>query len=117
MVFKCRSLFNEATYLAALSQLHSPFAILEANSKQLKTKIYEKNHLLLQITAVIGRYGPHLMIVMIFVTQNNLKRSRNFQLFPWILPFSVISFWIFVLTHLELTLYWNEIKMLPCKHL
>ena len=32
-------------------------------------KIYEKNHLLLRISAVIGRYGPHLMIVMIFVTQ------------------------------------------------
>ena len=27
-------------------------------------------HLLLRILAVIGRYGPHLMIV-IFVTQNN----------------------------------------------
>ena len=30
-----------------------------------------KTHLLLRILAVIGRYGPHLMIVMIFVTQNN----------------------------------------------
>ena len=70
-VFNCHSLFNEAAYLAALRRLHSPFAILDANLKQAKTKIYEKNHLLLQILAVIGRYGPHLMIVMIFVTQNN----------------------------------------------
>ena len=38
---------------------------------QSKAKIYEKTHLLLRILAVIGRYGPHLMIVMIFVTQNN----------------------------------------------
>ena len=46
-----------------------------ANSNwQSKTKIYEKNHLLLRILAVIGRYGSHLMIVMIFLTQNNLKR-------------------------------------------
>ena len=35
--------------------------------------IWEKTHLLLQILAVIGIYGSHLMIVnvMIFVTQNN----------------------------------------------
>ena len=33
---------------------------------------YMKNpHLLLRILAVIGRYGSHLMIVMIFVTKNN----------------------------------------------
>ena len=31
----------------------------------------KKTHLLLQILAVISRYGSHLMIVMIFVTQNN----------------------------------------------
>ena len=36
-----------------------------------QTKINEKTHLLLRILAVIGRYGSHLMIVMIFVTQNN----------------------------------------------
>ena len=71
MVFNCRSLFDEAAYLAALRWLCSPFAVRDADSKQSKTKIYEKNHLLLQILAVIGRYGPHLMIVMIFVTQNN----------------------------------------------
>ena len=54
------------------------FAICDTDSKQSKTKIYEekkkkrkKTHFLLRILAVIGRYGPHLMIVMIFVTQNN----------------------------------------------
>ena len=31
----------------------------------------KKNQTLLWILAVIGRYGPHLMIVIIFVTQNN----------------------------------------------
>ena len=67
MAFNCRSLFNEATYLPALCWLCLPFAICDANSKQSKKK-YEKTHLLLQIMAVIGRYGPHLMI---FVTQNN----------------------------------------------
>ena len=30
--------------------------------------LWRKNHLLLRISAVIGRYVPHLMIVMIFVT-------------------------------------------------
>ena len=71
VVFHCRSLFNESAYLAALRRLRSPFAIRDANSKQSKTKIYEKTHLLLRITAAIGRYGPHLMTVMIFVTRNN----------------------------------------------
>ena len=42
----------------------------------IKDKIYEekKTHLLLWILAVIGRYGPHLMIV-IFVTQNNFQNG------------------------------------------
>ena len=40
----------------------------------------------MQISAVIGRYGPHLMIVMIFVTLNDLKRARNFWPSLWILP-------------------------------
>ena len=31
----------------------------------------KKTHILLRISAVIGRCGPHLKIVMIFVTQNN----------------------------------------------
>ena len=36
-----------------------------------RQKYIKQNHLLLRISAVIGRCGPHLMIVMIFVTQNN----------------------------------------------
>ena len=89
IVVYCRSLFNEAADLASLCRLRSPFAIRDTNSKQSKTKIYEKTHLLLRISAVTGKCGPHLMIVMIFVTQNNLKRFRNFRPFPWILPCAV----------------------------
>ena len=38
----------------------------------------KKTHILLRILAVICRYGPHLMIVMmIFVTQNNLKTVQE----------------------------------------
>ena len=40
VVFNCRSLINEAAYLAALRRLRSPFAIRDADSKQSKTKIY-----------------------------------------------------------------------------
>ena len=36
-----------------------------------RQKYMNKIHLLLRILALIGRYGSHLMIVMIFVTQNN----------------------------------------------
>ena len=72
--FNCRSLFNEAAYLAALRRLCLPFAIHDANSKQ-RQKYMKKNHLLLWISAVVGRYGPHLMIVMIFVTQNNFQNG------------------------------------------
>ena len=36
-----------------------------------KKRRKEKNHLLLRILPVISRYGSHLMIVIIFVTQNN----------------------------------------------
>ena len=71
MVFNCCSLFNEAAYLAELRWLRSPFAIRDADPKQSKTKIYEENYLLLRISAVFGRSGPQLMIVMIFVTPNN----------------------------------------------
>ena len=42
VVFNCRSLFNEAAYLAAIRRLRSPFAIRDTDSKQSKTKIYEK---------------------------------------------------------------------------
>ena len=38
----------------------------------------KEQHFLLRILAVIGRYGPHLMIVMIFVTQNNFKTVQEF---------------------------------------
>ena len=77
VVFNCRSLCKEAAYLAALRRVRSPFAIHDADSKQSKTKIYEKTHLLWRILAVIGRYGPHLMIVMIFVTQNNIRTLKD----------------------------------------
>ena len=39
----------------------------------IKDKNIWKNHLLLRILAAIGRYGSHLMSVMIFVTQNNVS--------------------------------------------
>ena len=35
----------------------------------------KKSNLSLRILAVIGRFGPHLTIVVIFVTQNNLKNG------------------------------------------
>ena len=37
----------------------------------IRQKYMNKIHHLLRILAIIGRYGSHLMIVMIFVTQNN----------------------------------------------
>ena len=40
-----------------------------------RQKYTEKTHLLLRILVVIGRFGPHLTIVMIFVTQNNFKNG------------------------------------------
>ena len=57
-------------------------------------KYWGKNNLLLRILAVIGRCGPHLIIVMKLVTKNNsLKRSRNFRPSLWILSvfFNLIS--------------------------
>ena len=52
--------------------------------------IYNKTHLSLRISAVIGRYGPHLMIVMIFVTHNNFLNGAGIftRPYPWILPSS-----------------------------
>ena len=44
---------------------------LTIKDKIFEKKEEEKTHLFLRILAVIGRYGPHLMIVMLFVTQNN----------------------------------------------
>ena len=55
MVFNCRSLFNEAAYLAALRRLRSPFAIRDADLKQSKTKIYEKKYFWLRISDVIAQ--------------------------------------------------------------
>ena len=64
----------------------SSYAKNSRRKQRQKYVIFYFYHLLLRISAVIGRYGPHLMIVMIFVTQNNLKRSRNFRPSPWIWP-------------------------------
>ena len=47
----------------------------------IKDKNIWKTHLLLRISAVIGRYGPYLMILMLFVTQNNFK-FKTVQKFP-----------------------------------
>ena len=53
------------------------------NMRRLET-IKDKNILeeskspFLRILVVIGRYGPHLMTVMIFVTQNNFETVQEF---------------------------------------
>ena len=47
-------------------------------SKGLSMTPTRKNHLLLRILAVIGRYRPHLMIVMIFVTKITFKMLQEF---------------------------------------
>ena len=47
---------------------------------------------LLRVLAVMARYGPHLMIVMIFVTQNNFSDGPGiFRPSPWILPNSELD--------------------------
>ena len=38
----------------------------------------KKNHLLLPISAVIGRYGPHLVIVMILRPKITFKTVQEF---------------------------------------
>ena len=43
----------------------------EKKQKNKQKKTNKTTHLLLRILAVIGRYGPHLIILMLFVTQNN----------------------------------------------
>ena len=40
-----------------------------------RQKYMKKTHILLRILAVIGRFGSHLMIVMIFVTKSNFKNG------------------------------------------
>ena len=47
-----------------------------------RQKYMGKNRLLLRILAVIGRFGPHLTIVMILVTQNNFKNGPRITS-PW----------------------------------
>ena len=94
MVFNCRSLLNAAADLAALRQLRSPFAIRDANSEQRQK--YMKNLLLLWTSARISRYGPRLMIVMIFVTQNNFSNGPGIfdrLLGHWILLVQYIDDW------------------------
>ena len=58
------------THTSNLLPLNSPPTPLHE-----KNKTNKKTYLLLRILAVIGRFGPHLMIVMIFVTQNNFKNG------------------------------------------
>ena len=85
VVFNCRSLFNEAAYLtrAALLRLSGFVRHLQSmmpTRNNQRQKYMKKTHLLLRISAVIGRYRPHLMIVMIFVTQNNrFKTVQEFS--------------------------------------
>ena len=56
-VFNCRSLFNEAAYLAALRRLRSPFAIRDADSETIKDKnIWNKSPFVaVSAVSVIGR--------------------------------------------------------------
>ena len=56
-------------YWEARSDVKGQHALTRTDNQ--RQKYMEKNHFLLQILAVIGRYGCHLMIVMIFLTQNN----------------------------------------------
>ena len=57
-------------YLGQTSKGNTDEPVRTDNQKQ-KYMMEKKNHILLRILAVIGRYGSHLMIVRIFVTQNN----------------------------------------------
>ena len=43
-----------------------------------KNILEESKSPFLRILVVIGRYGPHLMTVMIFVTQNNFETVQEF---------------------------------------
>ena len=76
-------------YWETRSNVKGQHALTQTDNQ--RQKYMKKTHLLLRILAVIGRYGSHLMIVMIFVTQNNLKRSRSFRPSPWILPPPALS--------------------------
>ena len=63
-VFNCRSFVRHLQSMMPTRNNQSQNYM----EKQNKTK----THLLL---SVIGRFGPHLTIVMIFVTQNNFKNG------------------------------------------
>ena len=66
-----------------------------------RQKYMKKIHLLLRILAVIGRYGSHLLIVMIFVPQKYLlKRDRNFRP-SWILLFFLFFFFYLVMIQVK----------------
>ena len=47
-------------------------------NNQRQKYIRRKQITFLRILVVIGRYGPHLMTVMIFVTQNNFETVQEF---------------------------------------
>ena len=52
-----------------------------------------------------------MIVMMIFVTQNNLKRSRNFQPSPWILPTATKIHFVqslYLLLYIIKTLYSNS---------
>ena len=75
VVFNCGSLFNEAAYVSALRRLRSPLWQSLTPTRNNQRQKYMKNLLLLRTSAGISRYGPRLMIVMIFVTQNNFSNG------------------------------------------
>ena len=79
-----------ASDIEALRRLRSLLQLIRRDADSVETikdfkKIWKKNLLLLWISAVIGRYGPHWMILMIFVTQNNFQNGPGIsdRLSPW----------------------------------
>ena len=60
-------------YWETRSNVKGQHALTQTDNQ--RQKYMKKTHLLLRILAVIGRYGSHLMIVMIFVTQNNFQNG------------------------------------------
>ena len=60
------------TFWKTRSNVKGQHAPTRNNQRQ---KYMKKTHLLMRIVTVIGRYGLHLMIVMIFVTQNNFENG------------------------------------------
>ena len=78
VVFNCGSLFNEAAYVSALRRLRSPLWQSLTPTRNNQRQKYMKNLLLLRTSAGISRYGPRLMIVMIFVTQITFQTVQEF---------------------------------------